>query len=55
MVGDGEAEVTADGVTVYLSVKWSFGTLDWSTIYLNPCTNDPELGGWIKYIGGTGP
>jgi len=54
MVSDGEASLTVDGVIVNLRVKGSFGALDWSTIYFNSCTNDPDLGGWIEFIGGTG-
>jgi hypothetical protein len=55
MVSDYQARMSVDGIDVYMRVKGSFGEPDWSTIYLNLCTNDPDQGGWTTFIGGTGP
>ncbi len=55
MTGDGEAQMVADGVKVTFRAKWSFGVVDWSKVYINSCTRDPDLDGWTTYVGGTGP
>jgi len=55
MIADGEGVLVADGVVVAFQAKWSFGVVDWSTVYINSCTRDPNLDGWTTYIGGTGP
>lgn len=55
LISDYQAQMTADGTVVYLRIKGSFGVPDWSTIYLNSCTGDTDLGGWTTFVGGTGP
>lgn len=55
MVSNYEAQMTADGSVFVLRVKGSFGVPDWSTVYVNSCTGDPDLGGWTTFVGGTGP
>lgn len=47
--------VEADGDTVYLLAKGSFGEADWGTVYVNPCESDADAPGWETFVGGTGP
>jgi len=55
MVSTYQGQMTADGVAVTVQIKASFGEPDWSRIYVNSCTSDSSLGGWVTFDGGTGP
>jgi len=55
MVSTYQGRMTADGMVVTVQIKASFGEPDWSRIYVNSCTSDSSLGGWVTFDGGTGP